>query len=312
MPIQSELYSLPEQSTTQPTNSTVRLLYPADSRPVRSGYAFVDSTIDQETGIHWWRLKADCPAKFTPEVVLELRRFQTEFAADMRRIAQECGPDAVPGYHVLSSEIDGIFNLGGDLGYFYQQIRNQDRAALRRYARACVELVYQNSIAMDLPMTTIALVKGNAMGGGMEAALSAHIIVAERQVKMGLPEVLFNMFPGMGAYQFLSRRLTPKAAERLILGGKMYSAEELYEIGVVDHLAETGEGDQVVERLVRRERNQRGAAMALRKAIRADNPVSRESLMDFVETWVDTAMSLDDNDLKHMQYLIRSQRCRGL
>ncbi len=160
-------------------------------------------------------------------------------------------------------------------------------------------------------MTSIALVKGNALGGGMEAALSADIIVAERHVRMGLPEVLFNMFPGMGAYQFLSRRMTPNAAQRFILSGKLYGAEELHEMGVVDYIAETGEGEETVRRVVHRERNHARAATALRKAVHADDPVSRERLMQFVSDWVDNAMNLDERDLNHMRYLIRSQEDRG-
>ncbi len=96
-------------------------------------------------------------------------------------------------------------------------------------------------------MTTIALVKGNAMGGDMEAALSANVLVTEKLVKMGLPEVMFNIFPGMGAYQFLNRRLSPVAAEKMILSGKTYTAEDLYEMGVIDVLADEGKGEQAVK-----------------------------------------------------------------
>ena len=61
---------------------------------------------------------------------------------------------------------------------------------------------------------TIALVQGDALGGGMELALSCHTIVAEEGVGMGLPEVLFGLFPGMGAYSFLCKRVSPQLAER--------------------------------------------------------------------------------------------------
>ncbi len=298
-------------STNKRSNNTVHLLNNTVRQPSSIEPEFFEARIESETGIHWWRLTADCPPKFTPELVAQLRRFQTEFAIRMRNRVAAGDAASVPRYHVLTSDIDGIFNLGGDLAYFYRLIRDGKREPLAAYARDCVDLVYHNSVAFDLPMTTIALVKGNALGGGMEAALSAGIIVAERHVRMGLPEVLFNLFPGMGAYQFLSRRMSPSAAQKLILSGRLYGAEELFDMGVVDHVAETGEGEDVVRRLVHRERNHSRAAIAFRRAVQADHPVSREQLMSFVESWVDAAMNLDERDLNHMRYLIRSQQERG-
>lgn len=298
--------------TEQPQNGTVHLLDTAARRPTGDEPGLFESIVESETGIHWWRLKPNCPAKFTPELVAGLLGFQKEFGRRMRNLLAKGRVEEVPRYHVLTSDIDGVFNLGGDLSYFYRLIRDGKRDALARYARDCVDLVYNNATSFGLPMTTIALVKGNALGGGMEAALSASVIVAERHVRMGLPEVLFNMFPGMGAYHFLCRRMTPSAAERLILSGKLYEAEELAELGVIDVLVDSGEGEAAVRRLVARERNHSRAAIAFRRAVQADNPLSRERLMQFVDTWVDTAMTLEERDLNHMRYLIRSQQERGL
>ncbi|GJL80655.1 MAG: enoyl-CoA hydratase [marine bacterium B5-7] len=294
-----------------PTNNTVHLLNSSARLEDRQAPTFYDSEIEAETGIHWWRLRSDCPAKFTPEVVTSLRRFQSDFSLKMRNLIASGRENEVPRYHVLTSDIDGIFNLGGDLAYFYRMIKEGDRESLSRYAEDCVDLVYENSTAFELPMTTVALVKGNALGGGMEAALSASIIVAERHVRMGLPEVLFNMFPGMGAYQFLTRRMSASAAERLILSGKLYDASELYEMGVIDYLADSGKGEQEVRKIIRRERNHSRAANSFRRAVQNEHPISRDSLVRFVETWVDAAMSLEEKDLNHMRYLIRSQIDRG-
>ena len=58
-----------------------------------------------------------------------------------------------------------------------------------------------------LPIVTISLVRGNALGGGFEIALSGDVIIAERSAMMGFPEILFNCFPGMGAFQTLSSRV---------------------------------------------------------------------------------------------------------
>jgi DSF synthase len=99
---------------------------------------------------------------------------------------------------VLGSDTEGVFNLGGDLDLFCQYIRNRDRDALLRYAKLSIDLVYQNMIHFGENMTSISLIQGDALGGGFEAAFSANVVVAERGAKCGLPEVLFNLFPGMG------------------------------------------------------------------------------------------------------------------
>ena len=56
-------------------------------------------------------------------------------------------------------------------------------------------------------VTTVALLEGDALGGGFECALSCDVVIAEKHVKAGFPEVLFNMFPGMGGMSFLARRV---------------------------------------------------------------------------------------------------------
>ena len=116
------------------------------------------------------------------------------------------------------------------------------RGPLRRYAHACVDVVYQNLCKLDLPLLTIALVQGDALGGGFEAVLTNDVIIAERGSKLGLPEILFNMFPGMGAYSLLCRRLDGTRAQQLILSGRLYEAEELERMGLVDLVVEPGRG----------------------------------------------------------------------
>ena len=107
----------------------------------------------------------------------------------------------------------GVFNLGGDLDLFKQLIEARDRAGLLRYGRACIDVLYRNYIGHDLPVTTISLVQGECLGGGFEAALSSDVIIAEKSARFGFPEILFNLFPGMGAYSFLDRQIGQRGAE---------------------------------------------------------------------------------------------------
>jgi DSF synthase len=213
-----------------------------------------------------------------------------------------------PSFAVFASKMPGVFNLGGDLGLFRRLIDAKDRQGLEDYARACIDASYQVSIGYDLPLTTISLVQGTALGGGMEGALAANVIVAERGVQMGLPEVMFNLFPGMGAYSFLSRRLGASEAERIILSGKTWRAEELHELGLIDILAEPGTGETVVrEYIAERQRRSPNTAMAMQRVRKAVNPVSYQELEEIALIWVDAALQLKDRDLKIIDRLVRSQ-----
>jgi DSF synthase len=210
-------------------------------------------------------------------------------------------------YSVFSSEIPGVFNLGGQLALFRQLIRNGDRESLLHYATMCIDAMAPRINHYNLPLTTISLVQGDALGGGFEAALTSDIIIAERSSKMGFPEILFNLFPGMGAYSFAARKIGPAQAEKLILSGKIYSAEELHELGIVDVLVEDGEGEEAVYDYVWKQSRHANGYLAVQRAKQRFNPVTYQELMDITTIWVDAALKLGEKDLKIMDRFVRSQ-----
>jgi DSF synthase len=208
---------------------------------------------------------------------------------------------------VLASATHGVFNLGGDLDLFKQLIDARDRQGLLRYGRACIDVLYRNYIGHELPVTTVSLVQGECLGGGFEAALSSDVLVAEKSARFGFPEILFNMFPGMGAYSFLERRLGQRGAEELIASGKIYSAEEMATLGVVDAVAENGQGEAEVAELIRRRSRSRNGLASLAQARRRVHRLEFSELMDVVQIWVDSALRLSMRDLKLMQRLVSRQ-----
>ncbi len=244
---------------------------------------------------------------FTAAVLDEAQRIQRLVRS---LAAEQPAEDAPVRYLVLGSRATGVWNLGGDLEYFAELIRRGDRAALARYAQTCCEVGYTNATLYGLPVVTIALVQGEALGGGFEAALSSNVIVAERNARFGLPEILFSLFPGMGAYTFLSRRIAPGLAERMILGGEIYTAEQLHALGVVDVLAADGEGVEAVYAYIGRHGRRHRAHVALRQARRIANPVTLEEMSRIAELWVDAALKLDEADLRKMTRLAMAQHRR--
>ena len=210
-------------------------------------------------------------------------------------------------YVVFGSKTPGIYNLGGDLRHFAECIKNRDLGALKKYARTCVHMQYANSIGYGAPIITMALVQGDALGGGFEHALAFDLIVAERSARMGLPEVVFNLFPGMGAYSFLRRRLGRRDTERFILEGKLFDAEELYDMGVVDILAEDGCGEETIIRYIQENKRRFHAERAVYRARKIANPISLEELLEITDLWAETALKLDDSDVRKMERLASAQ-----
>ena len=160
-------------------------------------------------------------------------------------------------------------------------------------------------------MHTVALIQGDALGGGLEMALACHTIVAEEGVGMGLPEVLFGLFPGMGAYSFLCKRIAPHQAEKLMLEGNLYSAQELHRMGLVDVLVPRGQGVAAVEDVIRANRRIPHARAAMHKVRDMTQPVTLEEMMAITEVWVDTALQLGDKSLRTMDRLVRAQERRA-
>ncbi len=213
-----------------------------------------------------------------------------------------------PKYLIWASSLSGTFNLGGDLELFADLVRSGERGKLQSYAYQCVRTVYNNFTNLDLPLLNITLVQGSALGGGFEAALTSDIIIAERQSKFGLPEIKFNLFPGMGAYSLLSRRLGSLQTKKMILSGRLYSAEEMYQLGIGDVLADAGKGKATVSKFIQQNEHRYRALVALSEIKKCCQPVSYEELIDVTNLWVDTAMTLEEADLLHMERLANAQR----
>lgn len=270
----------------------------------------IEVSYDADQRILWQFMAPQERPSFTPGLIAGMTSL-----LDLVAAACDANSKEPPIAHmVLGSQTPGIFNLGGDLSLFLDAIGSGDRERLRVYAHSCVRGQHRFATNLGRSLCTVALVQGDALGGGFEVALAQQVIIAERQAKFGLPEVLFNLFPGMGAYSFLSRRINAAEAERMIISGRVYSAEEMHELGVVDVLAENGQGIEAVYDFVgdyERTRRTRQAAFRARNIV---NPVSLDELLKIADLWVDTALALERADLRKMRHLALAQdrRCARL
>ncbi|MES2407475.1 MAG: crotonase/enoyl-CoA hydratase family protein [Pseudomonadota bacterium] len=265
----------------------------------------VRTRFDEEYGIAWSFMRPEPRPCFTKTTLHNLLEHHT-YHENLKGHTVSNGGFQQTNYLVLASDLPGVFNLGGDLAAFGDAIRAQTRQELLSYARLCIDNVW-TLYNMQAPITTISLVQGQAMGGGFEGALSTHIMIAEKSARMGLPEVLFNLFPGMGALSFLSRKIGMRAAEAMVRSGKVYTGEELYEMGVVDVLAEDGQGEKALYDWVRKNHRSLNSFQAIQRAKQRVNPLTIEELYEITEIWVDAALRLSERDLKIMERLVRAQ-----
>ncbi len=269
-------------------------------------YKQIEVDFDPENAVAWTYLNPAGVPCFNLGMLNELRAHDATIEASGGRLLHK-GELQQIRYYVVASKTENVFNLGGDLALFVQLVKSQDRDALMHYARLCVDNMYSRICNYNSPLITISLVQGEALGGGFETALSSNVIIAERRARMGTPEILFNLFPGMGAYSLLGRRLGMKRAEKMILSGRIHTAEELYEMGVVDVLVEDGSGETAVREYIRRNERHRNGMQAVFSCRQHFQPVTYDEMLQITNIWVDAATRLEDRDLKMMSRLVRSQ-----
>ncbi|ELE9689862.1 MULTISPECIES: crotonase/enoyl-CoA hydratase family protein [Enterobacter] len=210
-------------------------------------------------------------------------------------------------FWVTGSLVPEMYNVGGDLQFFVECIQNGRREALRAYARACVDCVHAASRGFDTGAITLAMVEGSALGGGFEAALAHHFVLAQRDARLGFPEIAFNLFPGMGGYSLVARRSGMKLAEELIYKGESHTAEWYEQHGLVDVLYEPGQCYVSVRTFIDTLRPKLNGVRAMLRARTRVLQLPRSELMDITEDWVDAAFCLEPKDIAYMERLVMLQ-----
>lgn len=273
-------------------------------------YEQIDVRFDPELAVAWTYMKPNGAPCFSLGMLEELRAHESALESCGGRLLHD-GDLRQVHYIVIASRVENIFSLGGNLGILVPLIKAGDRDTLMRYSKLCIDNMHARLCNYYSPMITVSLVQGEALGGGFETALASNVIVAEQRSRMGFPEILFNLFPGMGAYSLLGRRLGMKRAEEIMLSGRIYTATELHEMGVVDVLVEDGAGEAAVNDYVRRNERRRNGMQAMFSCRQHVNPISYDELLKITSLWVDAALRLEDKDLKLMTRLGRSQLKRA-
>ena len=170
-------------------------------------------------------------------VVFRINRPQVRNALNLEvraRLADEVtrfGADTTTRCLIVTGS-DVAFAAGADIGEMAEAGPVEVMARnVQKYGR----------IVSECPKPLIAAVEGFALGGGLELALCADIIVAGESAKVGLPEVKLGILAGGGGTQKLARLAGSKRAMLLLMTGRMFSAAEALGMGVISEMAPTGQ-----------------------------------------------------------------------
>ena len=169
--------------------------------------------------------------------VLKLNRPERRNALNVplrKRIAEEV-ERAVANRHVRAIVLTGneqAFAAGADIGEM------ADAGPIEIMIRN-VQQYYR--VVAECPKPVIAAIEGFALGGGLELALCADVIVAADGARLGLPEVKIGILPGGGGTQRLTRLVGRSRASLLLMTGRMFGAQEAVAMGVATEMTPKGE-----------------------------------------------------------------------
>ncbi|XP_032873639.1 methylglutaconyl-CoA hydratase, mitochondrial isoform X1 [Amblyraja radiata] len=208
--------------------------------PVGRGYS--ESATESELRVHHLEVES------AGIVVFGINRPQSKNAISrnlvemMAAAIEEVKHDNSVRTVILRSEVPGIFCAGADL----KERAKMQPSEVGPFVSKARSLI--NELG-NLPMPTIAVLDGAALGGGLEMALACDIRVAASSAKMGLVETKLAIIPGAGGTQRLPRTVGVSMAKELIFSGRVVDGTEAKTIGLVSHVVEQNEaGDAAYHR----------------------------------------------------------------
>jgi 3-hydroxypropionyl-coenzyme A dehydratase len=165
-----------------------------------------------------------------------LNAVNIDVIAELSRTVDIVGTDDGIRAVIITGVGERAFCAGADIAYMV----NIDPIKAEKYASSA-QAVLNKIERLEKPV--IAAVNGFALGGGCELALVCDIRIASSNAKIGQPEVTIGIPPGWGGTQRLVRIVGPAKAKELVFTGKMITAEEAAQIGLVNKVVSLEAGE---------------------------------------------------------------------
>jgi 3-hydroxypropionyl-coenzyme A dehydratase len=167
-----------------------------------------------------------------------LNAMNTDVISELSRAIDIVGVDDGIKVVIITGAGDRSFCAGADISYMV----DIDPMTAERYASSAQSVL--NKIE-KLEKPVIAAVNGFALGGGCELAMVCDLRIASSNAKLGQPEVTIGIPPGWGGTQRLMRIVGPAKAKELVFTGKMITADEAFQIGLVNNIVSLNSEDEL-------------------------------------------------------------------
>jgi enoyl-CoA hydratase len=188
--------------------------------------------------------RADAIARITLDRPGALHALDEEMLAQLAGALERAGADDAAAAVVVTATGDHAFCAGADIAF----LNRASPLEVRRLARAALAV---NARIESLGKVVIAAINGHALGGGLELAEACMLRVAARHAKLGHPEVRIGAVAGFGGTTRLPRLVGRGRAAELLLTGRLVTADEALQLGLVNRVVEPDRLLAVAEELAR-------------------------------------------------------------
>ena len=158
-----------------------------------------------------------------------LNAMNTDVISELSQTVDQIGADESIKVIIITGAGEKSFCAGADISYMV----DIDPITAEKYASSAQSVL--NKIER-LEKPVIGAINGYALGGGCELAMVCDIRIASSNAKLGQPEVTIGIPPGWGGTQRLMRLVGPAKAKELVFTGRMISAEEAFQLGLVNKM----------------------------------------------------------------------------
>ncbi|WP_108867842.1 enoyl-CoA hydratase-related protein [Aquimarina aquimarini] len=213
-------------------------------------------------------------------------------------------PDRPVKFIVSTLGDNDLYSMRNDFSFLTNSIISKDKSALTLYGYLSVEAMYQIYNSFGLKALTVAFVEEDIFGGAFECALAHDLIVAEEQVEFSLQEnKLFNMFPGMGAYSLLYRKLNTRDADVILTDRRAYKTKDLYDLGCLNKIVEKNNSIQMLFSYVETIKERFNFEYYHIQCKKSVFSLTKKELLNVTDLWIEACMNLDSSDLYGMEVL---------
>ena len=142
---------------------------------------------------------------------------------------------------VIKGAGNKAFSTGGNLNDFEKLTEFHEVKEWIKYGNSVFNLLE------NMPVATIAVIDGYAMGGGWELALSCDLRIATENATFSMPELNHGWIPGWGGLSRLRRLIGESKAKEMIMLGEQINGVEAQHIGLVNKVCHQTDLDKLVD-----------------------------------------------------------------